>query len=82
VEDAKKSGDVTPHIFTCIYKLVCTLFMMVSSNIFYILMFTIVLQTFLKRDTSSINAYEVDRATTCKSLKKLLSFYEHSTSKL
>lgn len=49
VEDAKKSGDVTPHILPCVYKLVCTLFMMVSSYIFYILMFTIVLQTSLKR---------------------------------
>ena len=47
VEDAKKSGDVTPHIFTSVYKLVCTLFMMVSSYIFYILMFTILLQTSL-----------------------------------
>ena len=49
VEDAKKSSDVTPNILPCVYKLVCTLFMMVSSYIFYILMFTIVLQTSLKR---------------------------------
>ena len=47
MEDAKIGGDVTPHIFTSVYKLVCTLFMMVSSYIFYILMFTILLQTSL-----------------------------------
>ena len=29
-----------------------------------------------------MNAYEVGRVTTCKTLKKLLSIYEHSTSKL
>ena len=34
VEDAKIGGDVTPHIFTSVYKLVCTLFMMVSSQFF------------------------------------------------
>ena len=47
VEDAMIGGDVTPHILPCVYKLVCTLFMMVSSYIFYILMFTILLQTSL-----------------------------------
>ena len=29
-----------------------------------------------------MNAYEVGHVTTCKTLKKLLSIYEQSTSKL
>ena len=29
-----------------------------------------------------MNAYEIGPVTTCKTLKKLLSIYEHSTSKL